>query len=174
MPHGTVASERFDEFRALHTEGLGRNAIARAMGIPPCVASRTAEHLGLDFDRSKIAAATQARLADLAERRAILAERLTEAAEKALTEMDEPTLVFAFGGKENTFASEWLDKAPANEKRALMGTAGMAIDRSLRLAPAEAAGGADEAKSMLGKLAEGIAAMVNDSGNGALESGEGQ
>ncbi|MGW2113788.1 hypothetical protein [Streptomyces zhihengii] len=132
------------------------------MGITPSVISRTAEHLGLAFDRSRIQAATVARIADLAERRSILAEELTTVAENCIAEMDEPCLVYAFGGKDNTFASELLDKAPASEKRALMGTAGMAIDRSLKLAPAEVSGGADEAKSMLGKLAQGIASIVND------------
>ncbi|MFJ9037981.1 hypothetical protein ACIRF8_15480 [Streptomyces sp. NPDC102406] len=143
------------------------------MGIEKSVISRTAARLGLDFDRSKIAAATQARLADLAERRSLLAEALQDDAEKLRAQMWEPTTVYAFGGKENTFASEILDEAPAAEKRALMGTAGMAIDRSLKLAPAEASGGADDAKSMLGKLAEGIAAIVNeDAPSDALAAGD--
>lgn len=162
MAHSVMGEDRWDEFRELHAQGLGRNAISRKMGITACVVSRTAQHLGLDFDRSKIAAATQARLADLAERRSILAVNLTEVAEKALADMDQPTLVYAFGGKDNNFNSELLDKAPASERRALMGTAGMAIDRSLKLAPMESGGGSEEeAKSMLGNLFTGLAALAN-------------
>lgn len=152
MPHGTMGEDKFDEFRALHTQGLGRNAICREMGLTAAVVSRTAEHLGLTFDRSRIQAATAARIADLAERRSILAEKLTEDAERLREQMWVPTQVFAFGGKDNTFASEILDEAPAADKRSLMGTAGIAIDRSLKLAPAEESSGLDAAKSMLGNL----------------------
>lgn len=162
MPAEIMSEEKWPELRRLHAEGLGRNAISREMGITNSCVSRTAAYLGLTFDRSKIEAATRARLADLAERRSLLAEALQSDAEKLRQQMWEPTLVYAFGGKENSFNSELLDEAPPAEKRALMGTAGMAIDRSLKLAPVEASGGADDAKSMLGKLAEGIAALVRE------------
>lgn len=162
MSEGPMGPDKWDQMRALHAEGLGRNAIAREMGIAQAVVSRTAVHLGLTFDRSKIQAATAARLADLAERRSILAEKLTSDAERLRQQMWEPTTVFAFGGKENSYNSELLDEAPAADKRAIMGTAGMAIDKSLKLAPAETSGsGADDAKSMLGKLAAGIAELAN-------------
>ncbi|MGQ4353169.1 hypothetical protein [Streptomyces drozdowiczii] len=174
MPEGPMGQDKWDRFRALHAEGLGRNAIAREMGIAQAVVSRTAVHLGLTFDRSKIQAATAARLADLAERRSILAEQLTGDAEKLRAQMWEPTTVFAFGGKDNTFASEVLDEAPAADKRALMGTAGMAIDRSLKLAPAEGSSGLDAAKSMLGSLGEALAAYsrAEDSAEEPLVEGE--
>lgn len=159
MPNGVMHEDRWDELRELHARGLGRNAISREMGITNSVVSRTAAHLGLDFDRSKIQAATQARLADLAERRALLAEDLQGDAEKLRAQMWEETTVYAFGGKENTFNDHTFDEAPAAEKRALMGTAGMAIDRSLKLAPAEASSGLDAAKSMLGSLGEALTAF---------------
>jgi hypothetical protein len=160
--YGLMAEARWDELRELHAQGLGRNAISRAMKITSSVVSRTAAHLNLEFDRSKIETATRARLADLAERRALLAEDLVSDAEKLRAQMWEPTLVYAFGGKDNVFASETLDEAPAADKRALMGTAGMAIDRSLKLAPLEVSGGSeDEAKSMLGNLFSGLAALAN-------------
>lgn len=158
MSEGPMGEDKWDRFRALHAEGLGRNAIAREMGIAQAVVSRTAKHLGLTFDRSQIQAATAARLADLAERRSILAEKLTGDAEKLRAQMWEPTTVFAFGGKDNTFASEVLDEAPAADKRALMSTAGTAIDKSLKLAPAEESSGLDSAKSMLSNLGEALTA----------------
>ncbi|MEU0783536.1 hypothetical protein ABZ341_18420 [Streptomyces sp. NPDC006173] len=172
MAHGTMAEDRFDEFRELHAQGLGRNAIAREMGISQVVVSRTAAHLDLAFDRSRIQAATAARLADLAERRSLLAEDLIGDAEKLRAQMWKPTLVFAFGGKDNTFESELLGEAPAADKRALMGTAGMAIDRSLKLAPPDGSSGADEAKSMLGKLFTGVAALVEQQEGAEAEGGE--
>ncbi|KFK87843.1 hypothetical protein IX27_18310 [Streptomyces sp. JS01] len=152
MPHGTMGEDKFEEFLELHTQGLGRNAICRKMGLTAAVVSRTAEHLGVSFDRSRIQAATTARLADLAERRSLLAVQFTEVAEDSLDRIHKPTTVYAFGGSMNTFAEHTFDEAPAAERRALVAAAGAATDRSLKLAPAEAASNLDGAKSMLGNL----------------------
>ena len=157
MPEGTTSEDRFDELRALHAQGMGRNTIAREMRLSQSCVSRTAEYLGLTFDRSRIEAATKARLADLAERRALLAEDLLGDAEKLRAQMWEPTTVYSFGGKDNTYEDHTFDEAPASEKRALMSTAGMAIDRSLKLVPAEESSNLDGAKSMLGSLGEALA-----------------
>jgi hypothetical protein len=159
MPGGTIDPDRFDELRELHAQGLGRNAIAREMSVPPVMVSRTAEHLELTFDRSKVEAATKARLADLAERKALLAEALMGDAEKLRAQMWEPTTVYSFGGKDNTYEEHEFDEAPAAEKRALMSTAGMAIDRVVKLAPVEESSNLDGAKSMLGSLGEALAAF---------------
>ncbi|WP_328545474.1 hypothetical protein [Streptomyces europaeiscabiei] len=161
MPRQPIPEEFHDRFRELHADGYGRNRIARELGFPPVQISRTAEVLGLTFDRSQIEAATRARLADLAERRAMLAEDLQEDAEKLRAQMWETTVVYSFGGKENSYEDHEFDEAPAAEKRALMATAGMAIDRSLKLAPVHEADGADTERSMLGDLAAGIAALAN-------------
>lgn len=170
MPRGIMSEDRWDEFRELHAQGMGRNAISRKMGITACVISRTAEHLGLDFDRSKIQAATVARLADLAERRSLLAEDLISDAEKLRSRIWEDHLYWDWGGKDHDYDERTHEATPA-DKRALMGAAGMAIDRSLKLAPPEVSGGGEEdAKSMLGNLFNGLAALANqDSGQSGDE-----
>lgn len=162
MPREIMAEDKWPLLRQLHAEGLGRNEISRRMGIQGSCISRTAAYLELSFDRSKVEAATRARMADLAERRIDLAEQFHDVAEDSLERIYEPTTVYAFGGKDNVYEEHTFDEAPAAERRALVLAAGAASDRSLKLAPVEASGGADEAKSMLGKLAEGIAAIVND------------
>ncbi|MYW34483.1 hypothetical protein GT040_35725 [Streptomyces sp. SID2119] len=170
MAHGTMGEDKFERFLELHTQGLGRNAISREMGVTASVVSRTAEHLGVTFDRSRIEAATAARLADLAERRSILAEQLTSDAERLRKKLWEPTFVYAFGGAQNIYNSEPVDEPPPADKRSLMSTASTAIDKSLKLAPAETSGsGADDAKSMLGKLAQGIAELANQPDETPLE-----
>ena len=157
MPTGTIGPDRFDEFRELHARGYGRNRIAREMGVAPVCVSRTAEHLGLTFDRSRIEAATKARLADLAERRALLAEDLLSDAEKLRAQMWEPTIVYNFGGATNSYEEHEFPEAPAADKRALMSTAATAIDRVLKLVPPEESSNLDGAKSMLGSLGEALA-----------------
>ncbi|WP_420032242.1 hypothetical protein ACN2WE_05110 [Streptomyces sp. cg28] len=168
-----MREDRWDEFRTLHAQGKGRNQISREMGITACVVSRTAQHLGLDFDRSKIQAATVARLADLAERRSLLAEDLVSDAEKLRAQIWEPHLYWDWGGKDHDYDEKLADQPTPGDKRALMGAAGMAIDRSLKLAPLEmATGGADDAKSMLGKLAQGIAELAAEDPNSIDGDGE--
>jgi hypothetical protein len=145
--------------RELHALGYGRNQIAREIGQPPVSVSRTAEYLGLTFDRSKIEAATKARLADIAERKSLLAEDLLGDAEKLRAQMWQPTTVYSFGGKDNTYEEHEFDEAPAAEKRALMSTAATAIDRVMKLLPEQESSNLDAAKSMLGSLGEALSAF---------------
>lgn len=162
MPGGTVSPAKFDQFRELHAQGLGRNAIAREMGIAPVTASRTAVHLGLDFDRTKMREAQAARVADLEERRSLLASELLDIAEDSLKRIYQPTTVYSFGGKDNSFNDHEFPEAPVAERVKYMTSAAIAIDKSLKLVPPEVAtGGTDDAKSMLGKLFTGIAELVN-------------
>ncbi|MFS4103769.1 hypothetical protein [Streptomyces sp. PD-S100-1] len=168
-----MSEDKWDDVRRLHAEGKGRNAIARELGIEASCISRTAAHLGLTFDRSKIEAATRARLADLAERRSLLAENLTSDAERLREQIWEPRKYWDWGGKDHDFDTYDADEPTAADKRALMGAAGMAIDRSLKLAPVETSGsGADDAKSMLGKLAQGIAELASQDSDAADVEGE--
>jgi hypothetical protein len=115
-----------------------------------------AAELGLTFDRTATEAATAARIADLAERRAILAEALQGDAERLTEQLWEPHKVFAFGGKDNTFNSRDLPEPPADAKRALTAAAGTLIDRSLKLVPPTDTSAETAARSLLGALADGI------------------
>jgi hypothetical protein len=105
MSGSTLPEEYHDQIRELHAQGYGRNRIAREIGKAPVMVSRTAELLGLTFDRSKIEAATKARLADLAERRALLAEDLLADAEKLRAQLWQPTTVYNFGGSTTAMRS---------------------------------------------------------------------
>ena len=129
MPHNPLPEHLHDQFRELHALGYGRNRLARELDIPPVQISRAAEAMGLTFDRSRIQAATEARLADIAERRSILAEDLLSDAERLRSQLWVETTVYSFGGKDNTYEEHTFDEAPASDKRALMSTAAMAIDR---------------------------------------------
>ncbi|WP_203635194.1 helix-turn-helix domain-containing protein [Streptomyces sp. SID10815] len=158
MPHEIMSERRWDELRRLHAEGMGRNAIAREMGIQPSCISRTAAYLGLTFDRSKMRAATAARLADLEERRSLLAEDLVGDAEKLRAEVWQTRTYWDWGGKDHDYDERDHDTTPA-DKRALMSAAATAIDRSLKLAPAEVSSDVEGAKSMLGSLGAALSAF---------------
>ncbi|MFI6443812.1 helix-turn-helix domain-containing protein [Kitasatospora sp. NPDC050543] len=169
-----VTQDDYDQVRALHAQGLGRNDIARALDRSGQVISRLAREQGLSFARAaEVATATETRRADLAARRILLAEQLQSDAENLRAQMWQPTLVYSFGGKDNTYEQHLLDEAPAADKRALMATAGMALDRSLKLEPIRDDSGADAARSMLGQLMTGLAEVYREQHQEASVGDEG-
>lgn len=160
--YGLMREELWPRLQELHAEGLSRNAISREMKITNSVVSRTAAHLGLTFDRSGIRVAMEARQADIAERRSLLAEQFTEIAEDSLDRVYVETTVFSFGGKDNEYNEHTFDEAPIAERKALVTTAAIAVDKSLKLLPADAGSGLDEAKSMLGDLGKLLTVYSRD------------
>jgi hypothetical protein len=132
-----VTEEERAEMRRLHAEGKGRNEIARLTGRSLRAVSLHCADMGLSFDPTATEAATRKRMADLAERRAILAEALTGDAERLTEQMWAPAKVFSFGGRDNEYNDHTVPEPPADAKKNLMAAAGMAIDRSLKLCPPE-------------------------------------
>jgi len=163
MGAAPLDDDEIQAIRDLHAQGLGRNEIARAIGRGTRTVSVHAADMGLAFDRAEMTeTATRVRAADLAEKRAILAEALTDDALRLSEQMWQPAKVFNIGGKDNTYTDKDVPEPPADAKRALMGAAGMAIDRSLKLVPPVHGDGADEARSMVGKIMTGLAAIYEE------------
>lgn len=156
MAREIMAEDKWPKLRELHALGMGRNEISREMGITNSVISRTAAHLGLTFDRSKIRAASEARAADLEERRSLIAEQFMEIAEDSLRRIYQPTTVYAFGGKDNEYNEHTFTEAPNADRKALITAAAIAVDKVLKLVPPTEASGLDSAKSMLGSLGEAL------------------
>ncbi|MFJ1865532.1 helix-turn-helix domain-containing protein [Streptomyces sp. NPDC088097] len=140
MPKGApipLSDEEADEIRRLHAEGLGRNEIARQIGRGTRTVSVCCARLGLIFTNTATEAATAARNAQLAEKRSILADALTDDALRLSAQIWEPATVYNFGGKDNTYEEQQLPEPPAADKRALMTAATAAAAQSLRLVPPE-------------------------------------
>ncbi|CAL9529549.1 helix-turn-helix domain-containing protein [Streptomyces sp. enrichment culture] len=143
--------------KRLHAQGKSRNDIARAINRSPSTVSKLARELGLTFERGhEVEAATIARKADLAERRAKFAEALQDAAERELGKLTAPTLYFEWGGKDHRYAEKWQDEPTPADRRAIMGVISTALDRSLRLVPPKDDGAA-ESRSVIGDLMAGLA-----------------
>lgn len=124
--------------RELHAAGKGRNEIATELGRSGRTISEIAKGLGLSFARAaEVRAATEVRQADLADRRAALAQRLQDVAERELEKVNAPHTYFDWGGKDHDFDTYDAPEPTPADKRALMGVVATAIDRSLKLSPAE-------------------------------------
>ncbi|WP_282698236.1 hypothetical protein [Streptomyces sp. CC208A] len=147
-----VGEEDEQQVRDLHTQGLGRNEIARRLDRSGRTISIIAARLGLEFDCTRTEGATRHRMAQLAEKRTILAEALTDDALRLSAQVWEPATVFNFGGKDNTFEKRELPEPPAADKRALMAAATSAAAQSLRLVPPFDEDGTEQVGSLLTSL----------------------
>ena len=75
--------------------------------------AKIAKQAGIDADeaaRSRLARATAARRAYGLEARAERLAKMHAAMDRAIDRMGEPTVVFHFGGKDNTIAERYLDE----------------------------------------------------------------
>ncbi|MFJ4009451.1 helix-turn-helix domain-containing protein [Streptomyces sp. NPDC090026] len=157
---GPVTDGERDEIRRLHAAGKGRNDIAKHLHRSGRTISDQAKRMGLNFERGiEVAQATEARKLDLDARRVQLAEDLQVDAERIRRKLWEPTVVYNFGGKDNTFESRTFPEAPADVARTLLSAAGTAIDRSLKLCPPKDETGVEEGLALITKLMSGLTAV---------------
>lgn len=103
-----------EQVRALHTEGLSRNAIAKRISRSYATVTKVANELGLTFDRAQTAEATRVRQVDAKARR-------TELAERALDDAD-------------TMRRRALSATEARDARDWAHAYSIFIDRHIRLA----------------------------------------
>ncbi|MFB7617816.1 helix-turn-helix domain-containing protein [Kitasatospora sp. NPDC056181] len=168
-PSPVTDAERAEILR-LHSEGVSRNEIMRRTGRSARIVTGTVQAAGGSFARAaEVVAATEARLIDLEERRTTLAHDLHQDAERLRAQLWQPHLYFDWGGKDHEYDERLQPEPTPADKRSLLGAAGLAIDRSLKLVPPKPTAGADDALSMLGALAAGIA-RINEAEE---EPGEG-
>ncbi len=150
-----------DQVRKLHAQDYGRNKISELTGIHARRVSAIAKDLGLTFRRGpRVAAATEARKADAASRRAALALALLDDAERLRKQLWEPATIHNFGGRDNTYNSHQLDEPLFGDKLKISQATGVLIDRSLRLTDYDAERGAGEVRSMLGELGRALGVAV--------------
>lgn len=134
-------------------QGIPRNAIARELLIAPSSISAIARDAGLSFERAtQTASATAARQADLKIRRIEIIEELVSKAADHLVAIDQPFLAFNIGGKDNTFTSEELDRAPTGDILNLHRSASLALKDARELLKDDDDDGVHEAESLLMNL----------------------
>lgn len=163
MGTGPVTDAERERVRELHAAGKGRNEIAELLGRSGRTVSAIAKDFGLTFARAdQVRVATQVRQADLADRRAALAQRLQDVAERELEKLTQPHTYFDWGGKDHEFDTYEAPEPTPADKRALMGVVATAVDRSMKLAPPKEEGGADQIGSLLTNLFDQLRARHGD------------
>lgn len=108
--------------------------LAALFGVGPTSIRRIRDEFGLrsaDEARAMTEKAAQQTKISNADRRAALAKRLLQVAEHALDDMAEPTIVFSFGGRDNTYAEHELLEPDFAGRQKLMTIAAIALDKHL-------------------------------------------
>ncbi|MFB7860127.1 hypothetical protein [Rhodococcus qingshengii] len=103
----------------------------------------------MEWDRATTAKAAEAVHVDNKARRVALEERLLVEAQKIMDQLWEPTVVFAFGGKDNTYEEHTLTQPTFGDQKAIVQTATTAIRESTRLHEMNAGQQAEKAVSAL-------------------------
>lgn len=150
------------ELRDLHAAGHTLGDIARRLGRSRSTISHHAKRLGLVWDRAgtRTAAATAAKIADARTRRANLATQLLDDAERLRAQLWAPTIVFNFGGAENTYAERTLTEPTFADKLKVMQAVGIAVDRVLKIDLHDADAELEQAVGMLDQIANAITAAA--------------
>ncbi|MFE9921573.1 helix-turn-helix domain-containing protein [Streptomyces sp. NPDC005774] len=160
MGKGPVTDDEREEVRRLHGAGKGRNEIAEILGRSGRTISKIAASFDppLSFNRAaEVRVATEVRQADLAARRAALAQRLQDVAERELEKLTKPHTYFDWGGKDHEFDTYEAPEPTPADKRALMGVVATAVDRSMKLAPPKDETGTEEGIALITNLMSGLA-----------------
>jgi len=161
--HDPTPDDVIERIRDLAAHGLGCNEIARQLGVSPRTVSRYAPEGS--FDRTATAAAVKARQADMAQRRAALADNLLADAEKLREQLWEPTTIWSFGGKDNTYNEKQVQEPPFDAKRTLMQAVSTAVNAHVRLIERDGDGTIDEAKSVLDGFMDAVARRAAELGD---------
>ncbi|QIK63849.1 helix-turn-helix domain-containing protein [Leucobacter viscericola] len=143
----------------LHAEELSLSAIARELGVAKSTISRWAKEDNLAFDRSQTADAVAAKSIDLAAGRQRLAEKMLAASEDMLDRIDEPYLVYNFGGKDNDYEEHELESAPVEVRRNVITTAAITFDKLSRIVERDP--DVSGAESAVRALQHGLAAVAD-------------
>lgn len=117
----------------LHAQDKTRNEIARAIGRAQSTVSKIAAELGLEFDRTRTAEATRAKVLDAKDRRAQLALDLLADAERLRAQMWKPCTAFNFGGKDNSYAEVKLKEPTFRDKHEIARATAVLVDKHVRL-----------------------------------------
>lgn len=162
MPATVPWSDEDDaRLRELHAAETSVRAMADELGRSKTSVARRLKHHGLsNATRTQTHAATAARLADARARRATLRSDLLGDAERLRAQLWKPTVVFNFGGKENTYEEHTLPEPPFADKQRITTSVSTLIGTIERLDKMDADAGLQQAVGMLDAIAQAIKAVA--------------
>ena len=157
---GEADSQRL---RELHATGMALHSIAKEMGRSKDTVSRYARKLGLGWDREKTAKAAQAVHLDNRAMRVLIEQKLLAQTLTELEALNAEARVYSFGGAENVYREEWLERPPPSDRRSIAQTVATMTTAANRLHELNSAREADGVKATLTRLREALTDRARDS-----------
>lgn len=157
-----LTSEERAKVLELHAAGKGRNDIAREVGVALATVTKIVHGEGLTFDRTATKAATEAAKADARARRSELSAALLEDAHRLREQLWQPTKIYNFGGKDNTYIERNVDQPPFESQLKIVQAAGSALTKHLDIERHDADTHAAAARSMLLAIGEALGVQKPD------------
>lgn len=159
---------------------MGRNAIARELGVAASSVGLWAQEVGHAFDWSSTEVATAARRIQAADIRENLALALLHEAHRSLNDLRAPAVMIQFeqgrveaeydgDGKivktttqAGQFREHILDEPTFSDKRNIMTVVGIAISKAAEVSRPQAGQGAEQGAAVLQRLARAIDRMSDE------------
>ena len=131
------SAENDAKLRKLHAAAVSQRKIAAELGISMATVGTWSKRLGLSYDKTSTVAMNKAAGIDIAAGRLRLAEKMLVAAEAMLDKIDDPYIVYNFGGKDNTYEEHELKSAPVEVRRNILTSAAISFDKITRIVEAD-------------------------------------
>jgi predicted transcriptional regulator len=158
-----VSDEELQRMLQMAAQGMSCYRIARELGRSQATVSRrvNARQPGA-FDRTQrgVPQATEARTADLRERRARAAERLAEDAERIQAQLFAPAMMRSIGGRENVYTEHQIPQPDFHGQLEILRAAQTAWTTSMKLVEFSQGEPGEGARSLLGQLGEALSAVA--------------
>ncbi|QIP39696.1 Helix-turn-helix domain-containing protein [Rhodococcus erythropolis] len=146
----------------LHAAGKSLSFIAELMDRSKDTISRHSERLGLSFSRAETAKAAEAKHVDNKARRARIEEQLLVKSEDMLAQLDEPAIVYSFGGQFNEYAEHELDKPDPVAQKHIVQALATALTAANKLHEMNAGHDATSTVSVLAEVHAAVIALANE------------
>lgn len=154
-----VTEDERQRMRDMHAAGQSLTAISKALGRSKATVGKHCAAMGLQFDTSRTAPATEVKVASNRERRARSISRLYDRVDKIMDRLEADQFK-AVGFSREGYAVVTpidADAIPATDERALLGMAVNALNGAARLEAVDVShNDRSEAKGMLGALMAGF------------------
>jgi hypothetical protein len=169
MPKAIDPDKRAAILADIQAGTRSRAAIAREHNVSGWTVGKIAKDAGITdaFSRAQTKNATRARTADMAAERTALKALLLAEARDLLADLHRPCTVYNFGGAENRFNSEVLTAPTPIEKKLIITSAAIALDKHIAIEKLDAADdGVEQAVSVI----ENIMGALRGQGPGVGDS----
>lgn len=163
MPRGIPVDDATKaRAKKLHSQGKGRNEIAKVLGISTFAVTRISQELGFTFDRRQTELAVHVAVIDRAARRGKIIDRLYARSERILDRLEADTYVHYIAVPGDGAERIEDEHPPAKDERDLSSSVAAYLVQAVRLEQVDSDRGVGDAVSVLDSLSAALKAAADN------------